>query len=484
MKQKSLGANFIYNTLKTLLGVVFPLISFPYVSRVLGPDGLGKVDYSQAVITYFILIASFGIAGYAVREGARLRDDREKLNVFCGEILAINLVTVCIAYAAFLIALLLPAFAPYRELLLLFSVSIVLTVIGMEWLYNIFEEYRYITVRSFIFQLISLCLLLTLVRKKEDYLLYAVILVFSGVGSNVLNFIRARKYIRVRFLFSRNLMTHVKPMCMIFIMTVASSVYLVMDRTMLGYITGNDAQVGLYAAAIKVHAVIMSLLTSLRVIMTPRVAYYMQKDPSEADRLNELTMRLAVLFAMPCSAGVFLLSDRILLLLSGNEYLEASLTLKILMVDLILASLNGIIVNQIFITRRKDIHASAAVVIGALCNLACNALTIPVWGKEGAAVSTVVSEAAMFVFVCIKGRNFFRIRSVCGQLLQSVAACVPMAVIIRGISSLAIANYQMLILSICACAAEYFVFLRLLRNPLVTGGLELLKNRLRGKERK
>ena len=479
MKRKSLGINYIFNTLKTLMGVIFPLITFPYVSRILGPDGLGKVDYAQSVVSYFVLIASFGIYGYAVREGARLRDDKEKLNTFCSEILAVNLMTVGIAYVLFLLVLGLPKFGAYRSLLLLFSISIPLNVISLDWLYNIFEEYRYITIRSFIFQLISLGLLFILVRLPDDYIWYAFILVVSSVGSNILNFIRARRYIRIRFGFGSGLKRHLRPMFLIFILNIASSIYLIMDRTMLGYITENDTEVGLYAAAIKIHAVVISVMTSLRVIMTPRVAYHMQHDRYEADRLSDFTMKATVLLALPCAAGIFLLSARILSVLAGREYEDAISTLQILMIDLVFAALNGVMVNMIFITRRMDRQASAAVMIGALVNLISNAVTIPLWGRIGAACSTVVSELAIFLFVCICGRKAYQIRRVLKQVLQSAAACVLMAAVVLILRRIGLPDIVSLLICIGAGALAYLAGLLVMKNDLALYGVKEVRKRIR-----
>ena len=180
-KQKSLGKNFVYSLLKTMMGVVFPLITFPYATRVLGAASLGKIDYAQANITYFSLLGAFGVSGYAVREGARIRDDKEKLSRFAGEVLAVNVVTVIISYIACFLTIMIDKFAPYRGLMCLFSLTILLTSMGMEWLYNIHEEYAYITVRSFVFQLISVVLLYVFVKKPEDYLIYAGVLITSSV---------------------------------------------------------------------------------------------------------------------------------------------------------------------------------------------------------------------------------------------------------------------------------------------------------------
>ena len=478
MKQKSLATNYIFNTLKTLMGVVFPLITFPYASRILGPEGLGKVDYSQATVTYFVLIASFGISGYAVREGARMRDDKARLSDFCGEILGINCITVCIAYGLFLLTLSLPKFASYRGLMLIFSVTIVLTVISMEWLYNIFEDYRYITLRSFVFQLLSIVLLLVLVRTHDNYMEYAFVLVTAGVGSNILNFIRARKYIHIRFRFGGCARRHIRPMFMIFIMNIASSIYLVMDRTMLGYMTGDDRQVGLYAAAIKIHVVIMSFLASLRVIMTPRVAYQMQHNKKEADRLNDLTIHLAILLAVPCAVGVMLVSKYILTMLAGASYLDAVITLRILMVDLVFAALNGIMVNQIFITQRMDRQASTAVILGAVVNLISNSITIPIWGKEGAAFSTVLSEASMFLFVCIAGKSVYHIGRAVGQIVQSLLACVPMGLVVYAVTKIHLPVFAGLGICMLSGVISYFGCLFLLKNPLVKIGLDEIRKRV------
>ena len=227
--KKSLGVNFIFNLMRTLMGVVIPLITFPYSSRVLGPDALGKVDYAQANLTYFILLQAFGIGGYAIREGARIRDDKKKMNEFASDMLTINLITASIAYVLFFGALALPKLRAYRGLMLMFSTGIILSAIGVEWLYNIYEDYRYITIRSFVFQIISVVLLFTCVKSEKDYMIYALSMVISSVGSNIMNFLRARKYVEFKVRVSKRLRQHLKPMSYIFLLDVASSVYLVMD---------------------------------------------------------------------------------------------------------------------------------------------------------------------------------------------------------------------------------------------------------------
>ena len=151
-KQKSISINLIANSIKTLMGIIFPLITFPYASRVLGAAGIGKVNYASSIISYFSMFAALGISTYAVREGARIRDDKEKFSKFAKEMLNINLCTTVISYLALLIFLSLPILGNYKKLLVISSATIVFTTIGMEWLFTIKEEYANITKRAIQFQ--------------------------------------------------------------------------------------------------------------------------------------------------------------------------------------------------------------------------------------------------------------------------------------------------------------------------------------------
>ena len=476
-KKRSLGVNFIFNMMRTMMGVIIPLITFPYSSRVLGPVALGKVDYAQANMTYFTLLQAFGIGGYAIREGARIRDDRKKMDEFASDMLSINLITSAIAYILFFAALAIPKLAGYRTLMLLFSTTIILSTIGVEWLYNIYEEYQYITIRSFFFQIVSVVMLFTCVKSENDYMIYALTMVISSVGSNIMNFIRARKYVTFRFHISRGLWQHIKPMSYIFLLDVASSVYLVMDRSMLGYITGDDGEVGLYAAAIKIASVLTSFFGALNAVIRPRVAYMMERDEKQAEQLNDLTARLILLFNIPMAIGMFCLSRQVLHLFAGSKYLDVTTTMQVLMLNVIVATFNGFLINQLFIVHRKDKWASTGVVIGAVTNICLNAITIPLMGKFGAAISTVIAECAIFIYASIKAREMYPVTKLGKQVIQSVIACVPIVGIFELCSAKQFSDLLTVALTVAGGAIGYFVIMLLFRNQLVLDGIEKIRER-------
>ena len=188
---KSLKINALLNTLRSVLNIIFPLITFPYVSRILGADNLGIYNFSSSFVSYFILIAGLGINTYAIREGAKYRDNREEISNFSSEVFSINMLSTLIAYILLItILLLFKNLQDYTICIIIFSIQIFFSTIGTEWIYIIYEDYSYITLRSIVFKIISLFLLFVFVKNREDYLAYSAITVFSSLGSNLLNYVQ------------------------------------------------------------------------------------------------------------------------------------------------------------------------------------------------------------------------------------------------------------------------------------------------------
>ena len=282
MKEKhSVAFNFVMNFILTTSSLVVPLITFPYVSRVLLPVGNGKVASATAIVSYLSMICMLGIPTYGIRVCAQVRDDKEKLSRTVQEILIINVVMMAAVYLAFGASLyLIPQFAEDRTLLVIMSSAILLNVIGVNWLYSALEEYAYITVVSLAFKVASVVLMFLFVRSQEDYLIYGGITILSNVGSYVLNFFRLGRYITLRPMGNYNLRRHLKPIGVFCAMTVATSIYTNLDVVMLKFISG-DEQVGYYNVGVKVKTIVAGLVTSLGAVLLPRLSYYIEKGRQE-----------------------------------------------------------------------------------------------------------------------------------------------------------------------------------------------------------
>ncbi len=217
IKEKSLKTNMVLNGIKGLMSIVFPLISFPYISKVLGVDNLGRYNFANSIISYFILMAGLGVSTYAIREGSKLRDDVDKFNVFANEIFTISVLSTAASYLLlFICMILVPKFHEYTSLLVILSLQVGFRTIGIEWIYSIFEDYAYITVRSILFQFISLLLMFVMIRTPNDVNAYAMITVISSVGANLLNYIHARKTCKVEITTKVQWKKHIKPIMVLF----------------------------------------------------------------------------------------------------------------------------------------------------------------------------------------------------------------------------------------------------------------------------
>ena len=414
-KQKSLKINFIMNAILTMSSFIFPLITFPYVSRVLMPAGMGKVNFATSVINYFRMIAQLGIPTYGIRACAIVRDDREKLTRTAHELLIINIVMSIISYLGLFLAL---AFVPRLQsehtLYIIVSFTIILTTIGMEWLYKALEQYTYITVRSLIFKAISVVAMLLLIHSKDDYLLYGAITIFAASASNILNFINIHRYIGLKPVGNYNIKRHLKPVLVFFSMSVATTIYTNLDTVMLGFMK-NDAEVGYYTAAVKIKGILVSIVTSLGTVLLPRASYYIEQG--EIERFNFLSKKafnFVCLLATPLVIYFIIFAKQGILLLSGKAYGPAVLPMQLIMFTVLFIGISNITGIQILVPLGYERIVLLSEIVGAITDLIINFILIPSLASSGAAIGTLVAEAIVLLV------QYFTVRNQVPDLFSSV----------------------------------------------------------------
>ena len=313
---------------KTLMNIIFPLITFPYASNVLQVENLGKVNFASSVCGYFLLFAGLGISSYAVREGSRYVNDREKLSAFASEMFSINMISTALTYAVLAVTMLFwTKLHAYTDLMLVLSLQIFFTTIGTEWVFTIFEEYTYITIRGLLFQVLSIFMLFAFVKTRDDYCIYAGITVFAAVGANVLNFFRARRYCTIRLTRKIDWKKHLKPILIIFASTLATTLYVSSDTTILG-ILGTDYNVGIYSVAGKIYGIVKNLLSAVLVVSIPRLSHYAGVgDKVNFNKLFNNIFNALIVVVAPAVVGLFALSREVVLFISGESYLDALMPL-------------------------------------------------------------------------------------------------------------------------------------------------------------
>lgn len=432
MAEKSIKKNAIYSAIHAVMVLAFPVISFPYASRILMPEGIGKVNFATSVMGYFTLLAGLGISSYSIREASKVRQDKLLLSKFVKEIFFISLFSTFFSYIVFFISLIsVPKFEEYRSLLLIFSSTIIFSSIGLEWLYSALEEFRYIAIRSFIFHCVSIVFLFIFVRTKDDYLWYAVFGIICSIGCNICNFFYARRFLDFTIKIKLEFKRHIKPIFTFFGMSLITTVYTMFDSIMLGFLA-SDTEVGYYSAATKLNRMILGLLTAITAVLLPRLTLFMQnKDRVSFNLLTEKAMCVITLLGVPFVVGLILLAEPLVLLFSGQDYYPAVLPMQVISPIMLVISISSFTGTQILPSLQKEKISLISYFLGAATNIAINCLLIPKYGAIGAAIGTVCAETIIFAFQGIYLRRILVKRTVIINLLQSIVATLGMGFVVH-----------------------------------------------------
>ncbi len=466
MEQKSLKKNAFYSVLKVFLSLIFPLITFPYASRILLPEGIGKVNFANIIISYFIMLASLGIGSYTIREAAKVRDDKFALTKLFKEIITINFICCIIAYILFFISLFfIPKFAEYKDLLLICSIKIFFSVLASEWVYTANEDFKFITLRTFFVQLFSLIYLFSFVHSKEDIIHYTIFGIITAIGCNLLNFAFINKYINIHYKTKLELKKHLKPIIVFFGMTIITSIYTMLDTTMLGFLS-NDIQIGYYSASTKLGHMVLSMLTAITSVLLPRLTNLIKnEDKSSFLELINKSANILLLLSFPMTAGIILLSKPLILLLSGNQFLSAILPMKIISPIIIFISFGSLIGVQILPALGKEKISFYSYLAGATSNIILNVLFIPKYGALGAAIGTVCAEFIVSFIQLIYIKKILINKKFIITLIHSIIGTMIISIIITFLINNCLKSvYSQLFICFIVGVIVYSFVLTLLHN--------------------
>ena len=397
MKQRSLTINAILNMVRQGCSILFPLITFPYVSRILGTDGFGRYNFSFSIADYFIIFAALGVSSYAVREGAKTRNDKVYTQKLCCEIFTINVVSTVISVLLLLIAVsFISSLKEYSIIILIIALQMVFATAGTDWINIIYEDYLYITLRYIIIQVLSLIMIFCFVRHPDDIIKYAGITTFAAAGGNVLNIWYVRRYVKLRLVFSIEVMQHLKPILILFFNALAISIYVNADITMLKYYQPTTV-VGIYSLSSRIYNIAKRLVSALITATTARLAFYSRNDTAMYKNTSRSTLNALIAVMLPAAAGLAMLSKPIVRLVGGAEYDDGWLPLCILSAAMVFALLSGFYGNCVLIIFNREKVLLASTTISAVVNVLLNLILLPRYGMHGAAITTLIAEAVNFM---------------------------------------------------------------------------------------
>lgn len=460
-RSRNVGINALLNVVKQICAVIFPLVTIPYISRILGAESYGKISFSSSVVNYFAILAGLSALTYGTREGARVRHDKEAFTRFASEVFSLNFFAVIVAYVILgIVVFYVESLSEYRDIILIQSLCIPLNWIGMDWVNTAYEDYAYITMRYILMQVLAIICMFIFVQDANDYIIYVIITTLASSGANIFNIMYIRKYVHIKPVIRLSIFKHLKPMLILLGNSIAVTIYVNSDTTILGFFKTNE-EVGIYSIATKIYLIVKQLLNAMLIVFIPRLsALIVQNDEDRYKELLNRVVQVLISLLLPAVVGLMLLSDEIVILLAGTEYLMAGKSLLILGIALLFAVFACFFSNCILLPLRKDKMFLKATLAGCITNVALNFIAIPLWGHIGAALTTAVAEAVVMFLCFLQARNCVKLSVSRANIIATVIGCIGIVLICGGVKFCVEGVWVQVILGIALSVSFYgFIFL-------------------------
>lgn len=389
----SIRKNILYNLLYQIVTTVLPLITVPYISRVLEADGIGIYSYTLSITQYFILFGTLGLSMYGNRQIAYTRDDKKKLSKTFWSIWVLRLLTISLS--AVLYIYFVSKVKQYKEIYLVQSINIVAAIIDISWLYVGLEDFKKTVTRNIFVKIIGVCFIFALVRTKNDLISYVMINVFMVLLGNASMWLYLPNIISKVKLDRSDIFCHMIPSIKLFIPQVAIQVYVVLDKTMLGLLS-NVVEVGYYEQSEKVVKMVLSLVTILGTVMLPRISnlYANGEEAKIKDYLN-ISLRGVAYVALPLTFGVIGITREFAPWFFGAGFEPVRCIIPLLSPILFFIAMSNVIGVQYLLPTNRTREYTISVTFGAIVNLLLNVFLIPRFGAIGACIGTVCAEASV-----------------------------------------------------------------------------------------
>jgi O-antigen/teichoic acid export membrane protein len=406
---QSLKKNALYNTAYQIIRLIFPLITFPYVSRVLGPEGIGKVSYAQTIAEYFTVFSLLGIPIYAVREASRCRAVPGQINKTFSEVVALSFILSSVSlalYSAFLF--LFPGIAAEPSLHWVFAFTLLFNWAQIDWFYQGIENYRYITVRNLFIRIFSIMLIFLVVKEKDHYLRYGAIWAAGTVLSCLLNLSYSLRLVKFS-LKNLNLKTHLLKSLPSALMVSTGMLYKTINVILLGVLINDDKfSLGIFNAAGRLVRIAMSIIIALSAVLAPRISYMFEiGEERKLLQIIKKSLSITLYLAIPATIGLMIAADDLILLFAGSKFRPAVLTMRIVAPELVIVSISTII-GQLLYGCRQEKKILIITLISMFLAGAANFILIPRFKQDGAAAATIAVRLVETILYIIFSRALLR----------------------------------------------------------------------------
>lgn len=479
--KKSIAKNYIYNLIYQMLTIVLPLITTPYLSRVLGAENIGIYGYTLSIVTYFVLFGTLGIAMYGQREIAYVQNNQTKQSKTFWEIVITRFITLAIASVTFYITFCIRGeYTTYYTILLL---ELLANALDISWYYQGIEDFGKTVVRNLVVKILSLVCIFVFVKTQADLWKYMLIYVLANALGNATMWLYLPKMLQKISLKTLEFKKHIKPVLSLFVPQIATQIYVVLDKTMIGNITNNMSDVGFYEQAQKIVKTAMLVVTALGTVMNSRIANaFAENKKEDVKKYLMQAFNIVWMLGIPITLGIMAVSSNLVPWFYGEGY-EPVIQLLIATSPILLAiGLNNVTGIQYLIQTKQQKNYTISVTIGAIVNVIFNFILINLIGTVGAAISSVLAEFTILSVHFIYMRKDIKILDVLKSSIKYLISGLIMYVIVLSISKLISSSILNTFILIAIGAIIYFVILLILRdkflNDIINQVVVTVKNKL------
>lgn len=479
-REKSLTKNGIYYTVYQVLNVLFPFLTGMYVARILLPAAVGTVSYAQNIAQYFVMLSGLGIPTYGMREIAKVRYNKKELSKIFSELWMINIVSTFSFSILYLILILsVEDFRNNLQLYLVTGGAIALNIFNIEWLYIGLEEFDFMSVRNIIFKVTSFILLVCLVHKQDDYLIYAFITVLGTAGNYLVNVIFSHRFTKLSF-EGLEFKKHIKPILTLVFIYIAIELYLMVDVTMLGIIS-EEENVAYYTYANKIYRIFLQLINSITIVVVPRLAFYYKEN--ENNKINEIITKVTeiiFLLSLPIIAGIQVIASDVVSILYGDVFLPSASVLRILSIILLIEPIGYLLGSRMLLITNHEASIALCELTAAISNIAGNAILIVKYQEAGAAIASVGCRIISLIFFIIFGKKYYKFnKGITIDILKIIMSTSLMGLTIYFLHTALVSIYIRITVIVLSAVTVYFVSLLALREKIAVEYTRKIIQRIR-----
>lgn len=466
MAKKSITKNYIYNVAYQILITILPLITTPYVSRVLNAEAIGIYSYTISITTYFILFGSLGVALYGQREIAYYQTDKIKRSKIFWKINILRFVTMTIAMVIYyFIYVRQGEYKIYYEILL---IELLANCLDISWFFRGIEEFKKTVVRNTIVKLISVVLIFTLVKSVDDLYKYFIIYVLSTAIGNISLWLYLPKYIEKVKINELNILKHLKPTIILFIPQIAVQIYTVLDKTMIGMIVSDKAEVGYYEQSQKIIKLLLSIITSLGTVMLPRMAAtFANGDNDKMKEYMKKSFNFVFLLAFPMIIGIDSVASKFVPLFFGNGYEKVTNIIYIISPIILAIGLSNVVGTQYLLPTKRQKEYTISVICGAIINFILNMILIRMFRSLGASIATVIAEFSVTAIQLFAIRKDMNIKKIVNLSKKYLVSTIVMGIVVLLIGFKGNNSWTTIIIQGISGMVTYLVMLIILKDEFL-----------------